>query len=308
LKEALTQARRDRTPWFGKLSPEQRASAELAFAQGWRMLLDIGANSRTYTAAATKPPVDVSAGEGSMGLTIDFYGRGQAQSVGLLKDNTFVSRVEYVDPQGATYIDADPASILRGGPNPDLAKRFVEFCLTDEAQALWNFPSQADPRFANSPKLPDGRTMGPRLYELRRMPVKPSFYERFSSHLIDQVDPFALAAPHVPVGWRDAIGVVMGAASIDNASFQRNAWRALQRIRASGNSEKIKKAQSLWEAMPPTRIEATPGSTERTLAFTAENFAAIASTYRTAQRPRIEIAYTTFFRENYQRIIALADE
>jgi iron(III) transport system substrate-binding protein len=308
LKDALLASRKDRLPWFGKLQPQQQASAEAAFREGWRMLLDIGANSRTFTAAATKPPVDVSAGEGSMGLTIDFYGRGQAQSVGTMQNGVFVSRVEYVDPAGATYIDADPASILRGGPNPDLAKRFVEFCMTDEAQALWNFPSQADPRFATNPKLPDGRTMGPRLYELRRMPVKPSFYRQYSKHLIDQVDPFSLAAPHLPVGWRDAIGVVMGAASIDNASFQRDAWKALRSIREGGNAEKIKTAQSLWEAMPPTTIEAVPGSQEQTLDFSAANFAKIAAAYRTGQRPRIEIAYTTFFRENYQRIIALADD
>lgn len=243
-----------------------------------------------------------------MGLTIDFYGRGQAQSVGELREGVFVSRVHYADPQGATYIDADPASILRGGPSPDLAKRFVEFCMTDEAQALWNFPSSQDPRFASNPKLPDGRTMGPRLYELRRMPVKPSFYAQYSKYLIDQVDPFTLAAQHVPVGWRDAIGVIMGAASIDNASQQRAAWQALQRIQASGNADRMKKAQSLWEAMPPTKIEAVPGSTEQNLAFTAQNFASIAAVYRTGQRARIEIEYTTFFRRNYQEIVRLADE
>ena len=308
LRDAIAKGRKEKFPWYNLLTPEQQRRTEVAFQQGWRMLLDIGANSRTYTAAATKPPVDVSAGEGSMGLTIDFYGRGQAQSVGEMVNGTFVSRVAYADPLNATYIDADPVSILRGGPNPALAKRFVEFCMTDEAQALWNFPSAADPRHASNPKLADGRTMGPRLYELRRMPVKPSFYAQFSKHLIDQVDPFTLAAPHIPVGWRDGIGIILGAASIDNASQQREAWKALQRIKATGDPTRLFQAMALWEAMPPTDVHAVPGTAAHTLDFSAKSFAELAVIWKQPQKARHEIEYTTFFRRNYEDIVRLADE
>jgi ABC-type Fe3+ transport system substrate-binding protein len=53
--------------------------------------------------------------------------------------------------RGRTYVDADPISVLRGGPNPDLARRFIEFTLTEEAQALWQFPSKRDPAGATNP-------------------------------------------------------------------------------------------------------------------------------------------------------------
>src|SRR5690606_17069006 len=104
---------------------------------GWRTLREMAANSRYFATSSTRPPIDVSQGDAAAGLAIDFYGRGQAQEVMAAGETAETSRVGYVDPKGAVYIDADPVSILRGGPSPELAQRFVEFLLTDEAQALW---------------------------------------------------------------------------------------------------------------------------------------------------------------------------
>ena len=111
---------------------------------GWRILRELAANTRYFTSAATKPPLDVAAGEAMAGLAIDFYGRTQSQAVTAPGAPPESSRVGYVDPVGAVYIDADPASILRGGPNPELARRFIEFCLTEQAQSLWQLPSNPE--------------------------------------------------------------------------------------------------------------------------------------------------------------------
>src|SRR5690606_24431834 len=104
---------------------------------GWRILRALSGNTRHFTNSSTKPPIDVSQGEAAAGLAIDFYGRGQAQ---VINDSGGGDRVGYTDPAGAVYVDADPVSIINGAPSPDLAKRFVRFCLTEEAQALWQFP------------------------------------------------------------------------------------------------------------------------------------------------------------------------
>ena len=33
---------------------------------------------------------------------------------------------------------------LRGGPEPELAKRFVEYLLTEQGQSIWNFKPNAE--------------------------------------------------------------------------------------------------------------------------------------------------------------------
>src|SRR5690606_21922861 len=118
--------------------------------------------------SSTRPPIDVSQGDAVAGLAIDFYGRGQAQEVMASGETAETSRVGYVDPEGAVYIDADPVSILRGGPNPELARAFVEFLLTDEAQALWQMRATAgaDAAESDTPAGVNGAPMGPRAYEL----------------------------------------------------------------------------------------------------------------------------------------------
>ena len=293
--------------------------------RGWGLIREICANARTFTNSAPKPPIDVSMGEAAMGLAIDFYGRGQAQAVLAPGQDPSKGRVGYVDPAGATYIDADPISILRGCPHPELARRFVEFCLTEEAQALWQFPAlhnkaelQPGAKYEHQvngkpvvaviptdyPTTADGRLMGPRQYELRRMPVRRVMYEKYRHHFIDQADPFEIASKVMPAGWRDGLGIMMGAFAIDNSHVQREAWAALIRARsdAAFPPDRLAEMERLFYAFPTTTL---PDG--RTLEFTPETLPAIAAEWKkdATFRSRCEIAYTRFFRENYQRVIAL---
>lgn len=306
LERAFDREARDKTPWEKSLDSGRMPSVERAFAQGWRLLRLITANSRSYAAAATKPPIDVSAGEGAAGLAIDFYGRAQAQAVLRPGEDPKQSWVEYVDPRGAAYIDADPASILRGGPDPELAKRFIEFCLTEEAQVLWQLPARSSPAGRNNPTLPDGRVLGPARYELRRMPARRSTYAAYGSAFIDQVNPFEIASRHRPAGWRPAIGPMMGAFSIDNADGQRAAWRAMRGAMDSGRvaPEAIERMQAAFFAWPTT-----PGKHGEELRFTAADFRAIRDVWRDPRAMGdLEIRYTSFFRERYAEVVRLARE
>lgn len=257
--------------------------------QGWRILREIAANTRYFTNSAPKPPIDISAGEAAAGLAIDFYGRGQAQYVGKRADGT--DRLGYVDPVGATYIDADPVTLLRGAPHPEMAKRFIEFCLTEEAQALWNFGLRKK----------DGE-LGPRQHVLRRMPVRRVMYEKYAERFVDRgIQPFQAATQVKTQGWRGAIGVMMGAFSIDIADDQREAWRYLIAARktAAVTPDRLKRLEELFYAWP-----VTPTGDGKMLEFTAENLRAIRGEWRNADtQARLRIAYTTFFRENYRRLV-----
>ncbi len=278
--------------------------------QGWRLIREMCANTRYFTNQSTKPPIDVAHGEAAMGLAIDFYGRNQAQSVvppGLDPADPANSRVGYVDPKGSTSIDADPVSILRGGPNPEMARRFVRFCLSEEGQALWQFAPTSTAEGPDNPRGPDGRPMGPEQYALRRMPASRFMYDKYMSAMTDQVNPFELATRTKPAGWRDALGVMMGAFACDIAHEQREAWAALLKARRDPGvpPETLARMESLFYAFPETT---TP---EGTLTFTPDNFKAVKATWDAAKKSGamadIQIAYTRFFRDNYLQITTLAN-
>jgi iron(III) transport system substrate-binding protein len=294
--------------WIALADPRQSGSVATTFdsilnsygwEKGWRVLREMCANARYFTSSSPKTPIDVSAGEAAAGLAIDFYGRAQAQAVARPGETAETSRVGYADPSGSVYIDADPISILRGGPNFALAKRFVEFCLTEEAQALWQFPvvKVQQPESASPP-------LGPEQYELRRLPIRRVMFEKYMLRFIDKVDPYAIASKMPVKGWRPAIGVMMGAFAIDVAEEQHAAWAALNRARATEGfpKDRLSEMESLFYAWPTTTGPA--GSFE----FTPDNVKAIREIWRDPDAAaRCKIEYTKFFRANYARIVQLAE-
>lgn len=270
--------------------------------EGWRILREMAANTRYFTSAATKPPLDVAAGEAMVGLAIDFYGRTQAQAVTPPGAAPESSRVGYVDPVGAVYIDADPISMLRGGPNPELARRFVEFCMTEQAQSLWQFPA--------NPEQAGPEPTGPVQYELRRAPVRRVMYEAHADRFIDPVDPFAAAADVPSRGWRSAIPVMMGAFGVDSDEELQEAWAALWRLRerAAGDpawAPVLARAEAAFYAFPTQRVPEDDGQS-RELLFGEEHYGAVRDVWRDAEAAaEARIAYTRFFRDRYKEVVEL---
>ncbi|MFI4881426.1 MAG: ABC transporter substrate-binding protein [Phycisphaerales bacterium JB064] len=270
--------------------------------QGWRILREMSANTRYFTSAATKPPLDIAAGEAMAGLAIDFYGRTQAQAVTPPGAPPEASRVGYVDPVGATYIDADPISILRGGPHPELARRFVEFCMTEQAQSLWQFPANPD----QSGPLPTG----PEQYELRRAPVRRVMYELHADRFIDDLDPFAAAADVPLRGWRSAIPVMMGAFGVDSDDELHEAWAALNRLRERARADAslapvLAQAEAALYAFPSQAVVGEDGQVA-VLEFNEKNYRAVRNVWRDPEAAaEARIAYTRFFRDRYKEVVEL---
>lgn len=270
---------------------------------GWRTLRELCANARYFASASTRPPVDVSQGEAAAGLAIDFYGRGQSQFVLRPGEDPDSSRVGYVDPEGAVYIDADPVTILNGCTDFETARRFVEFCMTLEAQSLWQFRSHASLGAAPA----DG--LGPRVYELRRMPARRIMYDRYLDRMVDKSNPF-IAASDVPGrGWRDAIAPMMAAFGIDTAEECRAAWRILNAARDAARSgalspQTLQEMESAFYAMPNHTM--ADGSQ---LEFNEANYKAISADvrrWRDPERARLaQIAYFEFFRRSYHEVVRL---
>lgn len=178
--------------WISMVNPAQSSSIATAieaileregWVEGWRILRRAAANSRSYSASSSRVPIDVSQGDAGAGICIDFYGRSQAQAL-LEADRAALGedappRIGYVDPAGKTVIDSDPIALLRNPIDRELARRFIEFVLSDEGQALWQFPA--------------GSPGGPERFDLRRMPIRRSFVEANLDRFVDRVDPFEIA-------------------------------------------------------------------------------------------------------------------
>ncbi len=144
---------------------QSAASGEAAaLAAGWenglRLIVRIAANARYFTDSGSKVPLDVAIGDAAAGMSIDFYGRFQSESV---RDPlTGFSRMEYRTPAAGSSTGGDPIGMLRGAPDPELAREFIDFVLSLEGQKLWNFRP--------------GTPGGPVRFALRRPPVRPELY------------------------------------------------------------------------------------------------------------------------------------
>lgn len=211
--------------WVGLVNPAQSGSITTAFEavlvrqgweRGWAILRRAAANSRGFAASASKVPIDVALGDAAAGICIDFYGRYESQAI---SDAGGGNRVGYIDPKGETRIDADPVAMLTGAPHPELARRFIEFLLSVDAQALWQLP-------------PDGDAgPGPQRFTLRRMPVHRGLYNdpALLALFVDQVNPYEIAsavAEGDPVV-RPFIAPLFGAMAMDAHDELVAAWNAI---------------------------------------------------------------------------------
>ncbi len=302
--------------WVALADPRQSGSVATTYDSilntygwddGWRILREMCANARYFSNSSPKVPLDVSQGQAAIGVAIDFYGRYQAQAVMQEGETPETSRVGYVDPPGATFIDPDPISLLRGGPDPETAQRFIDFVLTDEGQALWQFVTKADGAPATDPA--DADTWGPERFELRRMPVRRDFIRAHLGRFVDEVDPFEIAAPTASRGWRSSVAPMMSTFGIDTHRFMVEAWDALSAARAAHESGAfptaiLEEMEGLFYEMPTHTF---PDGRE--VLFTPESYREIRNAWRDPREWRkAKIAYTLFFTEQYRAVVALWDE
>ncbi len=231
---------------FGKLAlvnPAQSGSVTTAFEailknlgweRGWQVLRRAAANARYFSASSLKPPADVSQGDAAMGVCIDFYGRYQAQAV---KSSGGGDRVGYIDPPSATMIDPDPISLLRGATNEEMALRFITYCMTRVAQALWQFQIEDE----------SGDELGPDTFELRRMPVRREMYAKYMDRMVDQVNPYETArpAPYPDRNMRAFIAPIFSAMAMNNHEELMHAWQAIMQHPSYPETEGIVTAEDV---------------------------------------------------------------
>jgi ABC-type Fe3+ transport system substrate-binding protein len=200
---------------------ESREAEYRAIRDGWlngmRLIQRLGGNARYWTDSSQKSPIDVAAGNSAAGMAIDFYGRMQVE---ITNQRSGRDRLGFVSPVGGTTYSVDPVALLRGAPNADVGRAFIEFVLSPEGQMLWNQRV--------------GTPGGPVLYNLRRQPVRRDSYDTATEHL--RTDPEV--QPYSPANtffyrseWTgrifNEIAFVIRVIALDCSPELRRAWRAL---------------------------------------------------------------------------------
>ena len=167
--------------WVGSSDPRKSGSVHMVYEiilqaygweKGWKIITGLAANVRSFTNSASQVPKDVAIGEVAYGLAIDFYAWAQVKEAG-------ADKIGFVMPDNLTIITPDAIAILKGAPNPEVAKAFIRFVMSEEGQKLWLLVEKAPG--------------GPQRFQLNRFSVLPSFYESVPANLGGQAQPILLA-------------------------------------------------------------------------------------------------------------------
>lgn len=123
--------------------------------EGWKTIFSIAGNTKNFSTSSSEVARQTSTGDFVLSLCIDSYALAQIEVNG--KEN-----MGFILPENETVINPDCIGILRGAPNIEVAKRFIDFLFTFEGQLLWIQKK--------------GKKGGPKEYSLNRFPVMPEIY------------------------------------------------------------------------------------------------------------------------------------
>lgn len=170
--------RPDYFTWVASADPRQSGSMHMLYEiilqaygwdEGWGHIVRIGANSRSFSRAASDVPKEIAIGEAACGMAIDYYALQTVAETG-------ADKMGFVLPQKLTVVNPDGIGVLKGAPNAELAELFVQFVLSERGQRLW--------------MLRKGAPGGPKEHQLYRLSVIPGMVEKYGRDSAVQVDPF----------------------------------------------------------------------------------------------------------------------
>jgi len=117
--------------------------------KGWALLLNSGGNMGAITERSFGVPEAVVTGQYGIGVVIDFFGLSNIASG---------QPVDFAYPSLTSVVPAS-VGIVKGGPNPDNARAFVNYLLSEEGQTVLFSPD-----IARLPVLPDLYAKAPKNY------------------------------------------------------------------------------------------------------------------------------------------------
>jgi ABC-type Fe3+ transport system substrate-binding protein len=205
--------------WVGAADPRQSGTSHMAFEiilqahgweKGWEIITCLGANIAAFSRLASDVPRDASLGQVAAGFCIDNYAYAQMALMGR-------DVLGYVMPEGLTVINPDGIAILKGAPNVEAARLFVEFAVSEPGQRL------------NMTRA--GKPGGPRQFNMARMAVLPAVYDQLGDQGLVAINPFRLKPALIYDSQKGALRQkvlddLIGSLVIENHALLKRAWRA----------------------------------------------------------------------------------
>ena len=243
--------------------------------KGWALLLNAGGNMGSITERSFGVPEAVISGQYGIGVVIDFFGLSAIASG---------QPVEFVFPSLTSVVPAS-VGIVKGGPNPEEAKTFVNYLLSDAGQMVLFAP------------------------EIARLPVIPELYAKAPK---DYPNPFKKKLGGVEFkdelssGRRDVVNSLFDHVITFRHNELRDAWKSIYKAEellakskwtnAAQGKSMIADARRLATQVPISDKRA--GEKEVTGAFKSKS----------GLKAQLETEWENFARQNYAKAKELADK
>lgn len=236
--------------------------------EGWPLVLRVLANARALNERSTAALDQVRSGVSLAAFAVNFDGQALAEQSG--------GRLRFLEPAQETAVSPDMISVLGCGTQQELARRFVQYVLSEEGQAMWSVREDAR------------RLYAPTLYHY---PILPAVYETYAADLSISGNPLT-----TPLGQRV------------NADEARQQSRALLPLVAAACGDNHVKLQLAWErivraGMPESAVReltAAPCSKEEAYAL-GERYANASE----AEAAQIIQEWSAKFAARYERAMSM---
>jgi hypothetical protein len=208
--------------WVSSCDPRQSGSIlaiyeiilqAYGWERGWAVITGLNANVRAFLKVSTGAPKEAAVGDVACALTIDFQGFAQLANVER-------GAMSYVFPKGVSAMNPDAIAILKNPKNPETARHFLEFVLSDAGQNLW--------------MKAKGSPGGAVKFTINRMGVRPALYNDSSSQSVIPLNPFLITQsfnynPKLGTKRRNGLSALLGAVFIDLHDELKSAWSQLKK-------------------------------------------------------------------------------
>ncbi|MDR0679145.1 MAG: ABC transporter substrate-binding protein [Puniceicoccales bacterium] len=266
-----------------RFSSEKERKMQIV-GEGWlrglRTLQLIAANTRYFADAPTKMILDVASGNSAVGIIVDFLGEAQAA---FDRSRCGWDRLHFFSPPNGTVVSPDPIAVLRGAPNREVAKLFLEYILGEEGQKIIVFRV--------------GTPGGPIRNELFRPAVNRKVYDK-------------AYAPYRTTGTDDQIQVLERSALTYRPEYTASVYSTLKWMIKFAFMVPHRELVEAWAAILSARTEGRSDDAERALriledfsgfAYDEINdvFAAVLQPTRPAAALEVQRRIAGHFRDQY---------
>ncbi len=209
--------------WVSSSDPRQSGSVHMIYEiilqaygweKAWEVIYQFSGNVKQFEQSSSAPTKQVSVGDVAYAVSIDINGMTQQAFLG--KEN-----VRFKIPAGVSVINPDGIAMMKGAPNEELAREFIQFVMSEKGQKLW--------------MVSTGQPGGAEKFGITRMGVLPHLYEGDMSQLLVPLNPFEVDYPFQYDSEKGSsrwgiVNDLIGQTVIDVHSHLVRAWKAIIRL------------------------------------------------------------------------------